>query len=279
MKILMDFDGVFTDPSHEGADCIKIFSDLLATQGGLGESLTHGNVKKARALIHASPFSYGWRSEGRLSAFGPEDPLIEGIGVGDVFDHWAKAGDAEMIAARKKLGIQSFLELCNQAFQKMSAELLKNGGPKPDLGAIEAVKSWISSGHQVRVVSNSDVTKLKQFFDRCGIHESNGFGFRGGARKFELSANPKTLELGEMKIFVDRPKYREVLIEEKPDFVIGDGISLDLATPLALSNEGTLSAKIKLFVKRRPYTPAFSQKALALSPHLVLCDEWVHAHI
>jgi len=274
MKILMDFDGVFTEPSREGARCTEIFSELLANEGLLGGQRTKEMIEKARILVHSSPFSYGWRSENRLSAFGPEDPLVEGIAIGDALDQWASTGDAELNAALSSLKIKNFLELSNLAFQKMSDELKTNGGPHVDLEAVKTVKSWIGAGHKVRVVSNSDASKLKAFFDLHGLHEGDGFGFRGGARKFELSTTPIILSLGEMNVFVDRPRYREVLITERPDVVVGDVLSLDLATPLALSNEGLLSAQIKLVLKKRVYTPAFSIRSAALDSRFVVGNSW-----
>ncbi len=274
MKILMDFDGVFTDPTLEGKRCTEIFSDLLATEGQFGPEKAREVISQAREQVYAAPFSHGWRSEGRLSAFGPEDPLIEGIGIGDVLDAWANSTHTGLNQARTKLGIQSFLELCNRAFQMMNVEIQAQGGPHVDSGAVNQVKNWISSGHQVRVVSNSDPQKLRTFFDRQGIHEGPNFGFRGGARKFELSRTPKKISIGKLEIFSDRPTYRNVLEEEQPNIVVGDGLSLDLATPFALSVEGKLSPTIQLLLKRRAYNPKFTLDAIHTDGRFKVLESW-----
>jgi hypothetical protein len=56
----------------------------------------------------------------------------------------------------------------------------------------------------------------------------------------------------------DRPGYREVLLEEKPNMVVGDVFSLDLALPLALVRERLLG-DTRLVMRQRDYTPQWSR--------------------
>lgn len=277
MKILMDFDGVFTDPTREGARCRDLFRERLSDLAGMTAADVRRETDLAETLLREKRFQYGWRFNGRLAAFGIEDPFILGLGTADVFDRLADQGQPPLAAAREKLrarGVESFGALGHFAFQAMSEELQAAGGAEPDPEAVGCVKGWLADGHEVRVVSNSDPSKLRRFFEKCGIPEGPRFGFRGGARKFELGDEPVTIELAPMRIDVDRPKYREVLLAEKPDAVVGDCLSLDLALPLALARSGALTPKLKLVLKRRHYTPAVTLEACRGDARITPCDSW-----
>ncbi len=277
MKILMDFDGVFTDPTREGARCREIFRERLADLAGMAPADVRRETDLAEALLRENRFDYGWRFNGRLSAFGIEDPFILGLGTADVFDRLADQGHPPMATARDRLrarGVASYGALGQLAFQGMSEELQAAGGAEPDPEAVACVKAWLAEGQGVRVVSNSDPSKLRLFFEKCGIPEGARFGFLGGARKFELGDEPASLELGPMKIDVDRPRYREVLLSEKPDAVVGDCLSLDLALPLALARAGALASRLRLVLKRRHYTPTATLEACRGDARLRPCDTW-----
>ena len=63
------------------------------------------------------------------------------------------------------------------------------------------------------------------------------------------------LELGPVRIEVARPHYAEVLEEERPDAVVGDVVSLDLALPLAWKRGRPEWRELRLWWLVRPYAP------------------------
>ena len=278
LKILMDFDGVFTDPREEGARCQELFDQGLVQMAGLDAELAGDWLAKARKGVEAEPTRFGWRNHGRVSAFGVEDPFIRSQGLGDWLDHAASGPDANAVlrAARERLvtnGIASFFALSGHAFNQMSKERIARGGPVADPEAVASVKRWLSHecGHSVVVVSNSDPAKLAGFFQSEGLALSEHFRLVGGAGKFELSGKVVRLAddhfvIGGTEYPVDRPKYQTVLEAERPDAVIGDCLSLDLSLPVALHARkafpGETAFSRGIFLRRRAYTPELSLDAI-----------------
>jgi hypothetical protein len=115
------------------------------------------------------------------------------------------------------------------------------------------------------VVSNSGVDKLEPWFAHADVparvHPDRAPGalrLRGGARKFLLDGKASSsLRLGELTFDVARPHYEAVLREERPDAVVGDVFSLDLALPLALRRREPGWSAVRLFWLIHPYTPAW----------------------
>ena len=65
MKLLSDFDGVWTTPDEEGVANGAALDAAL--EGVLGEA--------DRAAARAEPWRWGWGTSGRISAFADEDPF------------------------------------------------------------------------------------------------------------------------------------------------------------------------------------------------------------
>jgi hypothetical protein len=78
---------------------------------------------------------------------------------------------------------------------------------------------------------------------------------RGQAGKQVLGPGDDHLVLAGRRIGVDRPRYRAVLEEERPDLVIGDVFSLDLALPHVLRRARAPGAPRMLVLRRHPHTP------------------------
>ena len=78
MKLLSDFDGVWTMPVEEGAAHGAELDGALERLVGDGErARVRDWIAGARAAVRAEPVRYGWASTGRISAFGDEDPFTE----------------------------------------------------------------------------------------------------------------------------------------------------------------------------------------------------------
>jgi hypothetical protein len=264
MRIVMDFDGVYTDPTEEGEACSKYFRDkilslklksseldsLEAVDSWLGES---------RARQASKPFDFGWRSEGRVSAFTFEDPFIRNIGLADFLDSLATSGDARaktvLAGLQKAENIKTFGELSEWSFHQLAIK------KRPDLQTKAWVMSAIEKGHEVFIVSNSATQKIEEFLTQNNYPSDRRPHVRGGARKFGLGKNPKSISINQedtpkVQVDTDRPIYEEALLEIRPDAVIGDVFCLDLSLPIRLKREGKLDFKWGIFYRHRDYTPS-----------------------
>lgn len=260
MRIVMDFDGVYTDPTEEGEACSRSFQEKILSfqlkEVGLDSvEKVDSWMGELRARQAAKPYSFGWRSEGRVSAFTFEDPFIRNIGLADFLDHLASNGDDKAKAILKQLKakdkMESFGALSEWSFHQLKMK------KRADLGAKRWVEEAIQKGHEVIIVSNSATEKIEEFLDQNHFSVEARPKVRGGAKKFGLGKNPKPLKLSdEVTADTDRPVYEQALMELKPDAVIGDVFSLDLTLPLRLKREGKLPFKWGIFYRHREYTPS-----------------------
>jgi hypothetical protein len=264
MRIVMDFDGVYTDPSAEGDACSLNFRNKIISLGfselGLDtEERVDSWLGELKVRQAAHPFDFGWRSEGRVSAFTFEDPFIRNIGLADFLDHLVKKGDARAkkvlsgLSARER--IKSFGELSEWSFHQLNMK------KHPDPLAKRWVMEALNHGHEVHIVSNSATDKIQEFLDQAGFPEDQRPRVRGGARKFGLGKAPRPLEVGswggrKVEVDTDRPLYEAALLEIQPDVVIGDVFCLDLALPVRLKREKKLSLNGGIHYRHRDYTPS-----------------------
>lgn len=288
MRIVMDFDGVFTDPTEEGLACSQQFRDqivqLKLKKVGLETAAqVDAWLGEIRARASSRAIEFGWRSEGRVSAFTFEDPFIRNIGLADFLDALVQEGDekartvlSHLIAHDKKL--QSFGQLSEWAFHQL--KLKKRADP----AARAWVESAIQKGHEVTIVSNSATEKIEEFLDQNGFGHSLRPKVRGGARKFGLGQKAKPLVLQKQKTKVtlqvdtDRPLYEKALIELQPNLVIGDVFSLDLALPIRLHREGKIDLNAGAALRIRDYTPTAMMEWVAgrgsLVPEVKMIRDW-----
>jgi hypothetical protein len=264
MRIVMDFDGVYTDPSREGEECFRSFRDRIITlalsEVGLGtEQSVDSWLGELRVREAREPFRFGWRSEGKVSAFTFEDPFLRNIGLADYLDHLVAAGDGRASRVRGALlaryGVSSFGALSEWAFHELKVK------KKADPAAKAWVMSAIERGHEIFIVSNSATDKIREFLDQSGFPEDRRPSVRGGARKFGLGKDPRPLVFGAhasvpVSVDTDRPLYEAALLELRPDAVIGDVFCLDLALPVRLKREKKLNFSGGIHYRHRDYTPS-----------------------
>ena len=286
----MDFDGVYTDPTEEGETCSKYFQDKILACGlkevGLDtiESVDSW-MGELRARQATRPFAFGWRSEGRVSAFTFEDPFIRNIGLADFLDYLAAEGDkkakAVLVSLKASDKISSFGELSEQAFLQLKMK------KRADPGAKKWVEDAIQKGHEVIIVSNSASEKIEDFLDQNHYAPDARPKVRGGARKFGLGKNPRPILLakdmdgqknGELSADSDRPTYEAALLEIQPDAIIGDVFCLDLTLPIRLKREGKLPFKWGIFYRHRDYTPSSMVDMItgrkSLVPEVTMVRDW-----
>lgn len=287
MKILSDFDGVLTDQSEEAALVHRLFLEGLTRYCRLPEAAAKALIRRGEEAIEALPNRHGWDFGGRITAFANEDLFIRQNALGACLDRMADEGDAELIDLRLRLraaDLQDFKALAQLAYTRMT-EYTRNGELKPlDPAAVETVKKLLDEGHEVVVVSNSGTDRILDLFHRAGVdavaHDDAVHGavlatgdlksdrktirVRGGARKFELGPEPSGFEVSDYFVETARPVYEQIIREERPDAVIGDVFSLDLALPFHLgkTEPGLFSdsKELTLVLRSREYTPLWTRK-------------------
>lgn len=267
MKLLSDFDGVWTHPREESRVQGEIVDGLLvdwAPEALRSEVLAW--VARARRAVLAEPERYGWAPGGRLSAFADEDPFAEHSALLH-FVHLHAGEDPiaralhDAVLAPGHVSLEAFGGAAHaEAVRRVESS--RGHGVLPSAAA--AGRTMLDAGIEIVVVSNSGRDKLERWFAHAGlphvVHPARAGGalrLRGSARKFVLAAAATDLvEFGSLKIETARPFYEQVLREEVPDAVVGDVFSLDLALPLVLKRRDPAWRHVRLFWIQHDYTPA-----------------------
>jgi hypothetical protein len=276
MKLLSDFDGVWTYPEEEGAAHGAALDAALEASLGEGErSAVRAWVARARAELRAEPTRWGWCSAGRISAFADEDPFTE---HGALLHYLESARSSDPLAARIAAAVEerdgSLDALGGRAHVSGVRSVEDRRGPGITASAAEAGRELLGRGVQVVVVSNSGTEKLKRWFDHAGLpsrihpeHAEGALRLRGSARKFVLAPGAgDPFEAGGLRVDVARPHYEAVLREERPDAIVGDVFSLDIALPLALKRREPGWRNLRLFWLVHSYSPDRVRRALASLP-------------
>lgn len=274
MRLLSDFDGVWTNPAAEAAaqgDVILETWTGWARDGG-PDGLPAW-IEAARRAVAASPTAYGWLSAGRVSAWAGEDPFVA-HGALLHYVHARAADDpvaAWIVRTAAAHGHPDLHAFGGDTHRRGVARVEERRGPAILHDAAAAGRAMLARGIGIEVVSNSQTAKLERWFGHAGLpyrlHPERGEGaltLRGDARKFVLDpAGPEPLALGDLAVDVARPHYLAVLRETRPDAIVGDAFSLDLALPLALRRREPGWGGVRLFWLVRPYTPAWLVEHLA----------------
>jgi len=266
MILVSDFDGVWTAPDDEAAAQGAWMDRTLIEWSPLPAAATAGWISAARARVAREPQRFGWAPGGRLSAFGDEDPFAAHSGLLHLI-HLDAPGDPVAAALRDAIvahgqSLESFGGIAHAEGVKRVAA---TRGPGILPAAAAAGRRMLERGVQVEVVSNSGTQKLAEWFAHAGVpaevHPASRPGalvLRGGARKFVLDEREtRPLAVGGVTIDTARPHYEQVLREVRPDAVVGDVFSLDLALPLRLRREDPAFRGLRLFWLMQPYTPGW----------------------
>jgi len=273
MKLLSDFDGVWTNPAAEArAQGEYLDATLLEWTAPATRAETAEWLARARAATLADPTRYGWAPGGRLSAFADEDPfsphsaLLHYLHLHRVDDPRAAA----LCAAVEAHGFADLEAFGGKAHAMGVQRAVATRGPGILPAAADAGRRLLERGVEIVVVSNSGTDKLATWFDHAGVpqrvHPERAKGalcLRGAARKFVLGGPELApVMLGATKVDVSRPYYDAILRDERPDAVVGDVFSLDLALPLALRRREPAFAALRLFWLIHEYTPAWLRSAV-----------------
>ena len=273
MKLLSDFDGVWTDPREESRAQGRIVDDQLVEWSPAGRrDEVRAWIAAARRAVLAEPDRWGWAPGGKLSCFADEDPFAEHSALLH-YIHTRAADDPVATLLHDAVlepGHGSLEAFGGATHAAAVANIERERGPGVLAEATEAGRRMLGAGVEIVVVSNSDGAKLDRWFTHAGLphrpHPESAPGelrLRGGSRKFVLDREAsETIAVGEVRAEIRRPFYDAILREERPDAVVGDVFSLDLALPLALRRREPAWHHVRLFWLARPYAPARLRRAL-----------------
>lgn len=259
VKILSDFDGVWTDQAFE-AQNVKLF--LIAEAARLAripadEASAH--FERFERVVKGKPESYGWAPDGRITAYVDEDPFCDANGIAQFIEEQSDADAPRYRAAILGAGFKGVSAFADHCFMTATATFRTQHPPALVPNAKAMFDALGRAGASVVVVSNSPPEKITGWFRDigvdAGVDSNHALRVRGSAGKFVLGASDANIEVGRRRIFIDRPKYRRILEEERPDIVIGDVFSLDLALPHVMRRERHQSAASELVLRRHPHTP------------------------
>ena len=77
VKILSDFDGVWTDQAFE-AQNVKLFLAAEAARlAHIAADAAHEHFARFERTVKSSPHLYGWAPDGRITAYVDEDPFCD----------------------------------------------------------------------------------------------------------------------------------------------------------------------------------------------------------
>jgi hypothetical protein len=275
LKILSDFDGVWTDQGLEAEEVRRCIVDEVAEISGIARERVAADLESLYGKILAQPHAWGWAPDGeRISAYVDEDPLCLPSGLclylGRADDALARTYRAPILAR-----FRSVAEFSEHCFRAAMTSYRDRHAPALVPHAREQLERVLALGAEIVVVSNSPGEKLVHWFGAAGIdaaeHGSPRVRLRGAAGKQTLGEGGEHIVVGGRPICVDRPRYRQAIEEEKPDLVIGDVFSLDLALPHVMRTQGHPAAPRSLVLRRHPHTPSWilDTKAEGAIDHLV----------
>jgi FMN phosphatase YigB (HAD superfamily) len=294
MKLLSDFDGVWTNQDDE-ADYVRAFIvHELSRITEKDEQEIIGMAAEFRRQMDMSPNLYGWRYNGEIAAFFGEDPFGDNNALFDYIEQEAKkkisfttktqTGREIMNDPRKirerilDAGFESLDMFANHCFTEATGKFKEGGKLKPHEHAKKTIEELVNAGIELVIASNSGTGKIEYVLDKMGYkskmdspdgHRGNdNIRARGNATKFGIENDyellPRYLEVSEKyKIPLRRKSYHELLLEEVPDYVLGDVFSLDIALPLYLIRNDENFRNIKVILKVQPYTPEWVREILA----------------
>lgn len=275
VKLISDFDGVWTNQDTEAAYVwnytVKRISALTGDPPETISDLLIGCKKD----MDRSPYEYGWFYDGKIAAYYQEDPFGDNNAI---FDYIRRAGSnrsysnfkqqlAKIKAAIGTKDKKTLAEFSNDCFVKSTTQFKLEGKLKPVETAGEIVKKLNSIGVEIIVASNSKTEKIEHLFRKAGQTVTNERSIKrgrlhaiGDAGKFVIDSTfteiPEVFEVTKrFKINLRRKNYYKILIAEKPDYVIGDVFSLDLALPLYLRLHEKKLKNLKVIQKVQKHTP------------------------
>lgn len=271
MKIVTDFDGVWTDPRAEAEGVWEFMQEELSACSRLPMERIATFLKNSLRTIQESPADHGWRVENHITAYADEDPFCLHGAICALLDRSAGGEwDALRSAVIRTYGsTDAFGGHCHKSGV---ARHMARHGPSMHRDAAAWIRTLVEAGWEVVVVSNSSEEKLRTCFGHLGVEPGvapySSFRMRGGAMKFIFTAGAgipggeSIRDFAGRPVRLDRGHYLRVLREERPDVVVGDVFSLDLALPSLLREQDPAFENLDIVLIENPYTPDWTRRAV-----------------
>lgn len=284
MHLVSDFDGVWTDPRPEADYILKVMARRLSSASGLSVGRVEENFAAIEHHFKTDPFQYGWLFDGRVTAFACEDMYGRNHAIAScLWERRPEVPDGEVLR-------QAIIDVAGDP-QRLADLCFKEGragyrATNQSLLVPEAatvIESLRSAGHRMTIVSNSKIEHIVDLFEAAGI-DLSGFDVLGGARKFHLGRAeqlPDYWQFRGARVSLQRPYYLEVLERLRPDAVIGDVVSLDLALPLYLRASRGEFAHLRAGLIRQPYSPDWALEqgeGLYVLESLAAVPDWLSSY-
>ncbi|MEM9380126.1 MAG: hypothetical protein AAGB93_09290 [Planctomycetota bacterium] len=276
MRILSDFDGVWTDQADEARAIQRHYAHVAAPLVGLPPDEAEADFATFLVATLDRPEEHGWWPRGFLTAFVDEDELLATGAVSRWLDDGGEHPRAD--AWREGLrrgGYESVEAFGTVQFEPAMRAFRAARGHSLVDGARELCEALRARGDDLVVVSNSPTWKLAQMFAEAGVDEGEGVRFVGDARKWWIESPEPSREVHGRRVHLDRPFYRDVVADLDPDVVIGDVASLDLAIPAALRADGTIRSSTRLVLRRNERSSRWALEQTGLERDERLVDEVV----
>ena len=260
VRILSDFDGVWTDQATE-AEHVKAYQSAEAARlAGVDPVEAARDFAGYVASVLRTPERFGWTPDGRITAYADEDPFCHPNSVAGWIESIA-ASDVRAALYRDAIvgaGYANLTAFSDHCFHHACGTYREAHPPALVPGAGEAFQALHDAGAEVVVVSNSHADKVVGWLRHAGIDAGEDQGHlvrvHGDAGKWHVEGDD-AIEVAGRRVLVDRPRYRAVIEDEDPDVVVGDVFSLDLALPSVMRTNGAGCAPHLLALRRHPHTP------------------------
>lgn len=271
MKIIFDFDGVLTTQIAEARRVEAIFIEMIRKFSGLEKKACDTLLQRALHEVKSFPFQHGWKHEGRLAAYANEDLFIHNVALSFCLEELADTQGGDFAQARQNLlreNFSSFYDMSQKAYEQMTKETRADAAHNPmDPYVKELLEALLTKGHNITLVSNSLTDRIVDLLQKIGLHLDRFQGgstgilqVRGNAKKFHLAPEKSGFQVGNYWVDTARPNFEKIIREERPDLMVGDVLSLDLALPYALTqNEPKTFGQMRLVLREQPYTPEWSK--------------------
>lgn len=277
MKLVSDFDGIWTNQANEAEFVRKYIVNYLSELSGKDRSFIEETLLLCKDEMDKEPHKYGWVNGGKIAAYYHEDPFGDNNAI---FDYINKTGISDETVFTKKVKIvcdavltkyKTLADFSQDCFYLSTSRFKEEGKLNAVAETASIVDKLKSSGTDIVIVSNSKTTKIEYVFDKVGIKAGTGedskVKVRGDAMKFGIDNSftelPEDLKINEnISVPLRRPSYFKILSEEKPDFVIGDVFSLDIALPLYLRMNDKNFSNLKVIQRVQTYTPEWVKEFL-----------------
>lgn len=275
VKLISDFDGVWTNQEIEADYVWKHIIKRLNELTGDSPDVLENLLAECKKDMDRSPWEYGWFWDGAVSCYYQEDPFGDNNAIFDYIERAATTNTASNFKqhlykikdAAKTKGKMTLAEFSQDCFMKATSQFKLEGKLKPVETTGRIVTELNSKGVEIIVASNSKTEKIEHLFRKAGHTVTNEKSIvrgrlfaRGDAKKFVVdnsyTALPEKFEItSRFKINLRRANYHKILMEERPDYVIGDVFSLDLALPVYLRLNDKQFSNLKVIQKVQSHTP------------------------